>query len=102
MQHVSNGKGQVDVLSLGVMEQGDAHSQFDAWGDSRPAGIAGRSQGVNSSEERYGPVSIRPCECHQAVPSPCCSDTLSRILAKKRLRDLAQAEHMLAKKQFSA
>ena len=32
VQHVSGGKGQVDVLSLGVMEQGDAHSQFDAWG----------------------------------------------------------------------
>lgn len=35
VQQISNGKGQVDVLSLGVMEQGDAHSQFDAWGSSQ-------------------------------------------------------------------
>lgn len=35
VQQLSNGKGQVDVLSLGVMEQGDAHSQFDAWGSSQ-------------------------------------------------------------------
>ena len=35
VQQISNGTGQVDVLSLGVMEQGDAHSQFDAWGSSQ-------------------------------------------------------------------
>ena len=52
VQQISGGKGQVDVLSLGVMAQGDAHSQFDAWGSSKAMQPAEQLQ---EAEKRLGP-----------------------------------------------
>lgn len=51
VQQISAGKGQVDVLSLGVMEQGDAHSQFDAWGSSSSLQPA---KSLKEAEDRSG------------------------------------------------
>ena len=58
VQQATSGAGQVEVVSLAVTDPGDAHSQFDAWGSSRPPSGPSAAPDGAAAGGRQGTLSL--------------------------------------------